>query len=119
MSNFNPSTPATPSAYSGAPPTPGPVYDQPPSTPGPVYGGSSYTYAAPSTPNPTYQSNSFRAPGSNQGQNSVAVKQMRPPETPAMDCPPTPRSAADHGVGPPTLQNIGKNITLECQPAEI
>ena len=105
--SFNPATPATPGPGPnfGAPPTPGPVYgDQPPATPGPVYGTSSYGYGAPSTPQ-GYGSNSFRTPGSNQ----VAVKRMQPPETPTdYAIPATPKSAADHGVGPPMLQNIGQ-----------
>ena len=107
--SFNPATPATPVNF-GAPPTPGPVYgDQPPATPGPVYGSggsNSYNYPAPTTPGGGYGSNSgFRTPGSNQ----VAVKQMRPPDTPGdYQVPQTPRSAAEHGVGPPTLQNIGE-----------
>ena len=110
MSYNNPATPATPANF-GAPPTPGPVYnDQPPATPGPVYGGNSY-YGAPPTPNPSYGGPaSFRQPNSN---NQVAVKQMRPPDTPSNDynmAPASvPRTAADMGVESPKLQNIGKS----------
>ena len=69
-------------------PTLGPVYNDPPQTPGPVYGTPSYNNPVYS-PGDRYQQppqNQFRQPSSNQPMSNVAVKQMKPPETPsAMD----------------------------------
>lgn len=120
--NFNPGTPApqTPSQF-GAPPTPGPIYqDQPPQTPGPIYGPNS-NY--PNTPQQAYSpgepryTNQFRQPQSGPVSN-VAVKQMKPPETPtgsSLDySAPTPRSAQEHGVDAPKLQNIVATVDLDC-----
>ena len=61
----------------------GPVYNEPPQTPGPVYGN---TYNNPVySPGDRYPQSSgaqFRQPSSNQPMSNVAVKQMKPPETP-------------------------------------
>lgn len=116
MNYGNPGTPATPSQF-GAPPTPGPVYNDPPQTPGPVYGGSyNNPVYSPGDQYQQRQANQFRQPSSNQPMSNVAVKQMKPPETPgALDYQAqTPRSAQDLGVESPRLQNIVATVDLDC-----
>ena len=61
----------------------GPVYNDPPQTPGPVYGGSyNNPVYSPGDQYQQRQANQFRQPSSNQPMSNVAVKQMKPPETP-------------------------------------
>ena len=61
----------------------GPVYNDPPQTPGPVYGGSyNNPVYSPGDQYQQRQQNQFRQPSSNQPMSNVAVKQMKPPETP-------------------------------------